>query len=94
MGKTLLWIGAVMFAIYLVKTQYLNSSTWIPFRDGCLAAGSATEAQCNCLTDYVHERFSDKEVQQIMDQRIDDPVFAEKVKQTVMAGTLACRNPQ
>lgn len=94
MGKTLLWIGAVMFAIYLVKTQYLNSSTWTPFRDGCLAAGSASEAQCNCLTDYVHQRFSDKEVQRIMEQQVDDPVFAEKVRQTVMAGTLACRNPQ
>lgn len=94
MGKTLLWIAAVMFAIYLVKTQYLNSSTWTPFRDGCLASGTASEAQCNCLADYVHERFSDEEVQRIMDQQITDPVFADRVQRTVLAGTLACRNPE
>jgi hypothetical protein len=94
MGKVLLWIAAVMFAIYLVKTQYLSSSTWTPFRDGCLAGGSATQAQCDCLADYVHERFTDEEVQRIMDNQVTDPVFAEKVNQTVIAGTLSCRNPQ
>lgn len=94
MSKALLWMAAVMFAIYLVKTQYLNSTTWEPFRDGCLAGGSASEAQCNCLADYVHERFSDEEVQRIMNNQVSDPLFSERVNRTVMAGTLACRNPQ
>ncbi|KEA63489.1 hypothetical protein ADIMK_2268 [Marinobacterium lacunae] len=93
MGKVFLWMGVVLLAIYLVKSQYLSSKTWGPFRDGCLASGGATEEQCSCLSDYVHERFSDQEVQRIMDTRITDPVFAEKVNKTVVAGTLACRNP-
>lgn len=93
MGKVLLWMAAVMFGIYLVKTQYLTSKTWEPFRDGCLAAGSATEAQCSCLSDYMHERFSDLEVKRIMDNQTTDPVFSERVANAVMAGTLACRNP-
>ncbi|GGC09489.1 hypothetical protein GCM10011352_39860 [Marinobacterium zhoushanense] len=93
MGKVFLWMGAVLLAIYLVKSQFLTSKTWTPFRDGCVASGNASEAQCSCLSDYVHERFSDQEVQRIMDTQITDPVFADKVNRTVMAGTLACRNP-
>ncbi|SEG78125.1 hypothetical protein [Marinobacterium lutimaris] len=93
MGKVFLWMGVVLFAIYLVKSQFLNSKTWTPFRDGCLVSENATEAQCNCLADYVHERFSDQDVQRMMDNQITDPVFAQKVNSTVVAGTLACRNP-
>ncbi|MBV1787869.1 hypothetical protein KQ940_07345 [Marinobacterium sp. D7] len=93
MGKVFLWMGVVLLAIYLVKSQFLSSKTWTPFRDGCVASGNASEAQCDCLSDYVHERFSDQEVQRIMDTRITDPVFADKVNRTVVAGTLACRNP-
>jgi len=93
MGKVFLWMGVVLLAIYLVKSQFLTSKTWTPFRDGCLASGSADEAQCNCLADYVHERFSDEEVKRIMNTQITDSVFADKVNRTVVAGTLACRNP-
>lgn len=93
MGKVFLWMAAVLLAIYLVKSQFLTSKTWTPFRDGCLASGNASEEQCNCLSDYVHERFSDQEVQRIMNNQMTDPVFSEKVNKTVVAGTLACRNP-
>lgn len=94
MAKVFLWMGAVLLAIYLVKSQFLNSKTWTPFRDGCVVAGSGSEEQCNCLANYVHERFSDQEVKRIMETEITDPVFADKVDRAVMAGTLACSNPR
>ena len=90
MSKVLVWISIVMLAIYVVKTQYLTSKTWEPFRDGCIAGGG-TEAQCNCLADYVHERFSDLEVERIMRMEQGDSAFEAKVQQTIMAGTLACK---
>ncbi len=93
MGKVFLWMAVVLFGIYLVKTQYLGSKTWEPFRDGCLAAGGASEAQCSCLADYIHERFSDQEVQRIMNNQVTDPVFTQRVNTAVQAGTLACRSP-
>ena len=90
MSKVLVWISIVMLAIYVVKTQYLTSKTWEPFRDGCIAGGG-TEAQCSCLADYVHERFSDLDVERIMRMEQGDSAFEAKVKQTIMAGTLACK---
>jgi hypothetical protein len=90
MSKVLVWISIVMLAVYVVKTQYLTSKTWEPFRDGCIAGGG-TEAQCNCLSDYLHERFSDLEVERIMKLEKGDSAFETKVEQTVMAGTLACK---
>ena len=88
MSKVMVWISIVMLAIYVVKTQYLASKTWEPFRDGCIAGGG-TEMQCNCLSDYVHERFSDNEVTSIMRMEKGDSAFETKVEQTIMAGTLA-----
>ena len=93
MGKVFLWMGVVMLGIYLVKTQYLNSKTWEPFRDGCLAASDASREQCSCLADYMHERFSDQEIRRIMDNQVTDAVFGQRVNNAVQAGTLACRNP-
>ena len=90
MSKVLLWMSAVLFAIYIVKTQYLNSKTWEPFKDGCVAGGY-TEEQCSCLSDYVHERLSDNEVQSIMDGRIDNTEFANRVNGIRVAGNLACK---
>lgn len=92
MGKVFLWIAVVMLAIYLVKTQYLASKTWKPFRDGCLASGTATKAQCSCLSDYVHKRFSDQEVQRIMDNKVTDPQFSKRVKQVIFDGTHSCES--
>lgn len=91
MSKVLVWISIVMLAVYVVKTQYLTSKTWEPFRDGCIVGGG-TEAQCTCLSDYLHERFSDLEVERIMKLEKGDSAFETKVEQTVMAGTLACKS--
>lgn len=90
MSKALIWISVVLLAIYVVRTQYLTSKTWEPFRDGCVAGGG-TEAQCNCLSDYVHKRFSDEEVARMMRMEQSDSTFNTRVEQTVMAGTLACK---
>lgn len=89
MSKALLWIGIVLGAVYIMKTQFLNSKTYDPFKQGCIAGGYS-EAQCGCLADYVHERLSDQEVQGIMDNRVSDPGFAARVNSIRVAGNLAC----
>ena len=83
-------MGVVLFGIYLVKTQYLNSKTWEPFKNGCIAGGY-TEQQCGCLADYVHERLSDNEVKLILENQVTEPGFAEKVNGIRIAGNLACK---
>ena len=54
MGKVFLWIAAVLLVVFTVKTQYLTSKTWEPFKQGCMAGGTATEEQCSCLSSYGH----------------------------------------
>ena len=93
MGKVFLWISAVLLVVYTMKTQYLTSTTWQPFRDGCMASGNATEAQCSCLSDYVHKHFSDREVQAIMDQNMADPAMQQKVEGIIRVGSRQCLNP-
>ncbi|MBY4679083.1 hypothetical protein [Marinobacterium arenosum] len=90
MSKVFLWIGAVALAVFVLKSQFLNSKTWQPFMDGCMASGGASEAQCSCLTDYVHKHFSDREVGMIMRQQTGDGAFASKVEEVVRGGTRQC----
>lgn len=91
MSKILLWIGVVALAVFVMKAQFLNSKTWQPFKDGCMAGGTATEAQCGCLADYVHKHFSDNEVKMIMRQQMGDSVFAAKVEDVVRRGSQSCK---
>ncbi|BBB27841.1 hypothetical protein [Amphritea japonica] len=93
MGKVFLWIAAVLLVVFTVKTQYLTSTTWTPFKEGCMAGGTATEAQCSCLSDYVHKNFSDKDVERIMQGTITDPAVQRKVEETVRVGARACKAP-
>lgn len=93
MGKVFLWIAAVLLVIFTVKTQYLTSKTWAPFKDGCMAGGTATEAQCSCLSDYVHKNFSDNEVEKIMQGTVQDPAIQRKVEETVRIGAKMCKAP-
>jgi len=93
MSKVLVWISIVMLSVYIVKTQYLTSKTWEPFRDGCVKSGG-TESQCNCFADYIHKRFSDLEVEKIMRTELNDTSFNQRVEQAVAAGTLACKTPE
>ncbi|MCV6590860.1 MAG: hypothetical protein OIF57_17850 [Marinobacterium sp.] len=90
MSKIFLWIGVVALAVFVMKTQFLNSKTWQPFKEGCMAGGTATEAQCSCLSDYVHKHFSDNEVGMIMRQQLGDSVFVAKVEDVVRRGSQAC----
>lgn len=90
MSKVFLWIGVVAFSVFILKSQFLNSKTWEPFKQGCMAGGTATEEQCSCLSDYVHKHFSDNEVGMIMRQQLDDNVFAAKVEDVVKLGSQAC----
>ncbi|GGK84423.1 hypothetical protein [Amphritea balenae] len=92
MGKVFLWIAAVMLVIFTVKTQYLTSKTWTPFKEGCMAGGTATEEQCSCLSDYVHKHFSDKEVESIMQGTIASPAMREKVEGVIRVGSKQCKN--
>lgn len=93
MGKVFLWISAVLLVVYTMKTQYLTSKTWQPFRDGCMASENATEEQCSCLADYVHKHFSDREVEQIMNQTITDQAMQQKIAGIVRVGSRQCINP-
>ncbi|MDO6565029.1 hypothetical protein Q4488_16735 [Amphritea sp. 1_MG-2023] len=93
MGKVFLWIAAVLLIVFTVKTQYLTSKTWEPFKQGCMAGGTATEEQCSCLSDYVHKQFSDNEVERIMQGAIRDPAMQKKVENVVRVGTRECKAP-
>jgi hypothetical protein len=93
MSKILLWISAVMLAIFVVKTQYLTSKTYQPFVDGCMASPSATQGQCECLSDYMHKRYSDREMQAIMDNRLGDELSKQKVELDIKQGSLQCTAP-
>lgn len=90
MAKVLLWIAAVSFAIYIVKSQYLSSKTYEPFIQACVSAGSASEARCTCLSDYIHQRYSDKEVQAMMDNRIADAAGRQQIERDVRLGSEYC----
>lgn len=93
MGKVFLWIAAVLLVVFTVKTQYLTSKTWEPFKQGCMAGGTATEEQCSCLSNYVHKHFSDNEVKQIMQGSITDPAMRQKVEGIVRVGSRECKTP-
>lgn len=90
MTKAFLWIGIVALAAFVMKSQFLNSKTWEPFKQGCMAGGTATEEQCSCLSDYVHKHFSDQEVRMVMNQQLGDSVFKAKVEEVVRNGSQAC----
>ena len=93
MGKVFLWISAVLLLVFTIKTQYLTSTTWEPFKQGCMAGGSATEQQCSCLSDYVHQHFSDREVEQIMAGTLASPAMQQKVESIIRVGSRECKKP-
>lgn len=93
MGKVFLWISAVLLLVFTMKTQYLTSTTWEPFKQGCMAGGSATEEQCSCLSDYVHKHFSDREVEQIMAGTLQNQAMQQKVESIVRVGSRECKTP-
>ncbi|BBB31415.1 hypothetical protein [Neptunomonas japonica] len=93
MAKILLWISAVLLAVFVIKTQYLTSKTYEPFVAGCVSSGNASQEQCECLSDYVHKRYSDLEVRAIMDNRLGDELSQTKVEQDIRQGSQVCANP-
>lgn len=90
MYKVLIWIAFVALAILTVKTQFLSSSTFTPFKEGCMKAEGATEDRCDCLAKYVHKHFSDNEVKLIMSNQATDPDFKYKVEEVVRLGSQQC----
>ncbi len=90
MYKVLIWISFVALGILAVKTQFLASSTFGPFKEGCMQGEGATEARCDCLAKYVHKHFSDNEVKLIMANQVNDPDFKFKVEEVVRAGSKSC----
>ena len=94
MAKVLIWVSVVMFGIYLVKTQFLTSKTYDPFIAGCMTSGSASESQCRCLSGYMHKRYSDREIQAIMDGAVQDRIAREKIAKDVREGSLMCASAQ
>ena len=90
MYKVLLWIAFVSIAILAVKTQFLTSSTFGPFKEGCMKGEGATEERCDCLARYVHKHFSDNEVKLIMSNQSTDPAFNNKVREVISLGSQSC----
>ena len=90
MYKVLIWISFVALSILVVKTQFLTSSTFGPFKEGCMQGEGATEERCDCLAKYVHKHFSDNEVKLIMSNEVSDPDFKFKVEEVVRAGSMSC----
>jgi len=90
MYKVLLWIAFVALAILAVKTQFLTSKTFEPFKQGCMQGEGATEERCDCLARYVHKHFSDNEVKLIMTHQVTDPDFKFKVEEVLRAGSQSC----
>jgi hypothetical protein len=91
MGKILLWISGVLLAVYVVKSQFLSSSTYQPFITGCLASGSASEEQCTCLSSYLHKLYSDNEMKMIMAEQYPSASFKAKFESDLSRGSQACR---
>ncbi|MDO6514894.1 MULTISPECIES: hypothetical protein [unclassified Neptuniibacter] len=90
MYKVLIWIAFVALGILAVKTQFLTSDTFEPFKEGCMQGEGATEERCDCLAKYVHKHFSDNEVKLIMSNQLSDPDFKLKVEEVVNSGSIAC----
>lgn len=90
MYKVLIWIAVVALGVLAVKTQFLTSSTFVPFKEGCMKGTDATEERCDCLSRYVHKHFSDNEVKLIMSSNIEDSDFKRKVEEVVQAGSQHC----
>ncbi|MGH1460527.1 MAG: hypothetical protein ACRBB6_00665 [Neptuniibacter sp.] len=90
MYKVLIWIAFVSIGILAVKTQFLTSSTYGPFKEGCMQGEGVSEELCDCLATYVHKHFSDNEVKLIMGNQITDPAFQAKVTEVVSLGSQSC----
>jgi len=79
-----------MVAIYVVKSQYLTSKTFEPFVEGCMASATASARQCECLSKYMHKRYSDLEMQSIMDNNMTDSLMKKQVARDVKLGSSEC----
>lgn len=90
MYKVLIWISFVALAILVVKTQYLASDTFVPFKEDCMKLEGATDDRCDCLSRYVHKHFSDLEVKLIREDKLNDPAFKYKVEEVLRLGSQSC----
>ncbi|MCP4596448.1 hypothetical protein [Neptuniibacter sp.] len=90
MYKVLIWIAVVSLGVLMVKTQFLTSSTFGPFKEDCMQLPGATEARCDCLAKYVHKHFSDNEVKLIRANQVNDPDFKFKVEEVLARGNQSC----
>ncbi len=90
MYKVLIWIAIVALGVLVIKTQFLTSSTFTPFKQSCLQIEGATEARCDCLSRYVHKHFSDNDVKLIMADQVREPAFKAKVNEVISLGFQSC----
>ncbi|MFW1678058.1 hypothetical protein ACFVYJ_09775 [Pontibacter sp. JAM-7] len=90
MYKALIWIATVALGVLVIKTQFLTSTTFTPFKQSCMQIEGATESRCDCLSRYVHKHFSDNEVKLIMANQVQDPIFQEKVNEVISNGFQSC----
>ncbi len=92
MPRIFLFLAAFALVAFAVTNRFISpAATWEPFVDACLSGGSGTKKQCECLSDYVHERLDDDEVEAIMENRVAGKAFQDKVGNVVRLGSKSCR---
>ena len=91
MPRILLYIAALALLGFVLSNAYQSTATRQPFVEACLSGGSGTKKQCECLSDYVHDRLTGDEISAVMDNRVAGKAFQDKVANTVRNGASACR---
>lgn len=92
MPKTFLYLAAIALLGFIMLQNFGGpAKSWEPFYQGCMAGGGATDERCRCLTDYVHERLDQSEIEAVMENRVAGATFQDKVERIVQQGSLACQ---
>ncbi|MEH6652126.1 MAG: hypothetical protein V7707_19050 [Motiliproteus sp.] len=92
MPKIFLYLAAIaLLGFFMTKNLGGPAKSWEPFYQGCMAGGGATDERCRCLTDYVHERLEQNEIQAVMENRVAGTSFQQKVERIVQQGSLSCQ---
>ncbi|MCW8887137.1 MAG: hypothetical protein OQK12_18065 [Motiliproteus sp.] len=92
MPRFFLFLAAFALVGFAISSRFFSPApTWEPFNESCLRGGSGTKEQCACLTDYIHDRLDQDEIDAIMENRVSGRAFQDKVANIVRLGTKSCR---
>jgi hypothetical protein len=91
MPRTLLYIAALALLAFVLSQKLTTPKTRGPFVEACMSGGHATQRQCDCLADYVHDRLEEQEILAIMENRVVGTAFQERVADMIKTGSQQCR---